>query len=103
MQYLILPHIDEAWWAGLTKEEQAQRIVAYGTYGDELRKAGAFVGAFRPQPSFAAKTVRVADGRTQVLDGPLAATKEQLSGVYVVDVPDFDAALSWAARNPAAG
>jgi hypothetical protein len=31
----------------------------------------------------------------------LAATKEQLSGVYVVDVPDLDAALSWAARNPA--
>ena len=103
MQCLLLPHIDEGWWAGLTTEEQGRRIAAYAAYGEALRKAGAFVGAFRPQPSFAAKTVRVSDGQTQVLDGPLAATKEQLSGVYVVDVPDLDAALSWAARNPAAG
>ena len=36
-------------------------------------------------------------------DGPYAATKEHLGGYYVIDVPDLDAALEWAARNPAAG
>ena len=47
-------------------------------------------------------TVRVVDGKTQVLDGPYAETKEQLAGYYLIDVPDLDAALSWAARCPGA-
>jgi len=38
-----------------------------------------------------------------VLDGPYAETKEQLGGYFLIDVPDLDAALSWAARCPAAG
>jgi hypothetical protein len=29
-------------------------------------------------------------------------TKEQLGGYFMIDVPDLDAALSWAARCPAA-
>lgn len=90
MQYLLWPHIDEAAWAAQPQVEQQRRIGRFG----------AFVGAYRPQPSAAAKTVRIADGTPQVLDGPYATTKEQLSGVYIVDVRDLDAALSWAARNP---
>ena len=52
--------------------------------------------------SNSATTVRVRDGRTEVLDGPYADTKEQLGGFYMVDVPDLDAALAWAARCPGA-
>src|SRR3954466_5579371 len=47
-------------------------------------------------------TVRTPDGKPQVLDGPYAETKEQLGGYYIVDVPDLDAAISWAMRCPAA-
>jgi len=49
-----------------------------------------------------ATTVRVADGKTQVLNGPYAETREQLGGYFLVDVPNLDAALSWAARCPGA-
>jgi hypothetical protein len=38
-----------------------------------------------------------------VQDGPYADTKEQLGGLFVIDVPDLDTALDWAARCPAAG
>lgn len=102
MRHLLLPHIDEGAWRALTKAEQDGMIAAYAVYGGELRKAGALVGAYRPQPSSSAKTVRVTDGAPTVLDGPHADTPEQLSGVYIIDVPDLDAALSWAMRNPAA-
>jgi hypothetical protein len=37
-----------------------------------------------------------------VLDGPYADSKEQLGGLFIIDVPDLDAAISWAARCPAA-
>jgi hypothetical protein len=38
-----------------------------------------------------------------VLDGPYADSKEQVGGFYIIDAPDLDAALSWAARCPAVG
>jgi hypothetical protein len=47
-------------------------------------------------------TVRVVEGRTQVLDGPYAETKEQLVGFHIIEAPDLDAAISWAARSPTA-
>jgi len=36
------------------------------------------------------------------LDGPFVESKEQLGGYFLIDVADLDAALSWAARCPAA-
>ncbi len=47
-----------------------------------------------------ATTVRMQDGKRHVQDGPYADTKEQLGGYFVVDVPDLDMALDWAARCP---
>ena len=45
---------------------------------------------------------RKSDKRT-VHDGPYADSKEQLGGFYVIDVPDLDAALAWAAQMPLLG
>ena len=53
---------------------------------------------FLPSPG-----LRVAAGRTQVLDGPYVDSKEQLGGYFLIDVADLDGAISWAARCPAAG
>jgi hypothetical protein len=77
-------------------------IAAYGAYTEAVTKAGILAGSNRLRPTSDATTVRVANGKTQVLDGPYAETKEQLGGYYMIDVPDLDAALSWAARCPAA-
>ena len=49
-----------------------------------------------------ATTVRIRDGKRIVQDGPFADTKEQLGGYFVIEVPDLDAALEWAARAPSA-
>lgn len=49
-----------------------------------------------------ATTLKLDDGRRLVQDGPYADTKEQLGGFYIINVPDLDAALEWAARIPAA-
>jgi len=65
-----------------------------------LVKAGAMQGGQRLRPASDATSVRVRGGKTEVLNGPYAETREQLGGYYVIDVPDLDAALSWAARCP---
>ena len=54
-------------------------------------------------PAWSRVGSRVANGKSQVLDGPYADSKEQLGGYFMIDVPDLDTAISWAARCPAAG
>jgi hypothetical protein len=44
----------------------------------------------------------VREGKTEVHNGPFIETREQLGGYYLIDVPDLDAALKWAARCPGA-
>ncbi len=103
MKYLLMAYVNEGGFASMTKEQQEQGAAAYMAYGEALAKAGVAVGSNRLQPSTAATTVRVANGKSQVLDGPYADSKEQLGGYFMIDVPDLDTAISWAARCPAAG
>ena len=103
MQYLMMLYVNEAGWTKLSKAEQEQGVAAYTAYTEALTKAGVLKGANRLQPSASATTVRNANGKTQVLDGPYVDSKEQLGGYYLIDVPDLDAALSRAARCPAVG
>jgi hypothetical protein len=102
MKYMLLIYRDEAAFKAAPKTAAEQTTAAYFAYGEALKQAGVLVGADRLDWSSAASTVRVANGKTQVLDGPYAETKEQLGGFFTIDVPDLDAALTWAARCPGA-
>ena len=102
MQYLFMLYADESGWSKMTKSQQEQGYAAYMAYTEALKKAGVYQGSNRLQPISAATTVRLADGKSQVLDGPYIESKEQLGGYYLVDVPDLDTAISWAARCPGA-
>ncbi len=102
MQYLLLIYSDEGGWSNLTQAQQEQGMAAYNAFNEALTKAGVLKSSNRLQPSSNSTTVRVADGKSQVVDGPFADSKEQLGGFYVIDVPDLDAAISWAARCPGA-
>lgn len=102
MQYLLLIYGSEAGMLAATKEQSSQMHAAYGAYTEAMKKAGVIVGGERLKPTSTATSVRVAKGKTEVLNGPYAETKEQLGGYYMIDVPDLDAALSWAARCPGA-
>jgi hypothetical protein len=102
MQYLLLIYGNEAGMQSATKAQTEQMMAAYGAYTEAVKKAGILASANRLKPTTTASSVRIANGKTEVLDGPYAETKEQLAGYYLIDVPDLDAALSWAARCPGA-
>lgn len=101
MQYILALYVDEAGWSKLTEVQQKQGMAAYFAYNEALSKAGVLRGVGRLQPSATATTVRISEGKTQVLDGPYTDSKEQLGGFYLLELPDLDAALDWAARCPA--
>jgi hypothetical protein len=85
---------DPAVWAQVTEEYQA--------YTAELDAAGVRLAGEALQPNPTATSVRVRDGRTITTDGPFAETKEGLGGFYLIEAPDLDAALGWAAKCPGA-
>src|SRR5260370_39393511 len=103
MQYLLMLHAEEGAWDRMTKEQQQQGYAAYMAYTEALKQAGTLRGSNRLRPSSAATTVRVANGKPQVLDGPYVESKEQIGGYYLIDVTDLDPAISLAGRGPGAG
>jgi hypothetical protein len=103
MQYILMLYANEAAWPKMTKTEQEQGVAAYSAYTEALAAAGVLKAGARLSPTSAATTVRIEGEKPVVLDGPYADSKEQLGGYYLIDVPDLDAALSWAARCPGAG
>jgi hypothetical protein len=104
MQYMILIYGDEKSFAMMAGDAEAQKAMyaAYTRYGADLREAGVLRGGGELKPTLSATTVRVKNGKVVTTDGPFAETKEQLGGYYLIDVPDLDRAVQWAARCPAA-
>ena len=102
MKYILMDYVNEAGWPQLANADKERWLGAYMAYMEAMKKAGVLQSSAGLQPTSTATTVRVADGKAQVLDGPYADSKEQLGGFHIIDVADLDAALSWAARCPTA-
>lgn len=102
MKYMLLIHSDEGREATMTPAEGEEMMAAYGAYAQALAQAGVMVGGERLRPTSDATVVRTVGGKAQVLNGPFAETREQFGGYFMIEVPDLDAAISWAARCPGA-
>ncbi len=97
MRFMMLIHHDEN---ALDAAAYKELATEYGAFMEALAKAEGCSAGERLQSSTLATTVRQHDGKTEVLDGPYADTKEQLAGYFVVDVPSVDEAIVWAKRCP---
>ena len=99
MKYALLVHQPQEYF---DRRDDAAAGAAGRAYGEALQAAGVFVGGAGLVSPRAATTVSVRNGKRQVHDGPYAETKEFLAGFGIIEVPNLDAALEWAARHPAA-
>ena len=102
MQYLLMIYGDEAAELAASEADNAALMAAYGAYAAAMAEAGVMIGGERLHPTSMATTVRLRGGKTEVLNGPYADTREQLGGYFLIEAPDLDAALMWAARCPSA-
>lgn len=75
---------------------------AYFALNRRMKEAGVMVAGDALHPSATATSVRKRGDRVETMDGPFAETREHLGGYYIIDCPDLDQALHWAAQIPGA-
>ena len=97
-QYLLAVHHPEG-DTGLSDEEMQQSFTDVDAFNAEVQSAGAWVFAGGLHPPSTATVVRSQGGQVVTTDGPYAETKEQLGGFWIIQAPDLDAALGWAAKG----
>ncbi|MGQ0567752.1 MAG: YciI family protein [Gemmobacter sp.] len=101
MQFTILCYETAADFARRTDPvESGPYWAGWSAYGATLAQAGVFVSGAGLLPPAMAATVRTGGGGRTVQDGPFAEVREQLGGFFVIEVPNMEAALDWAARAP---
>jgi hypothetical protein len=97
MEYLLLIYEDEK---RFSQGYDPAELVEYRAFGQKF--APAIRGGKALQPTNAAATVRLRDGKPLTTDGPFAETKEQLGGFYLVEAASRDEAVAVAANIPGA-
>ena len=104
MRYTILCYGNEDAVGTWTKEQEAKVMAGLEDVGMRLTRAGKLGMSLRLLPTTSATTLRKSQNPPLVIDGPFAETKEQLLGLYIVDVDDLedvlDVARQLAVANP---
>jgi hypothetical protein len=102
MRYALLIHYPQPAVSALTDEQIKEGMAAFQAYAKALDAAGVLRSAEVLQTIASATSVSMKQGKLHVQDGPFADTKEAFAGLFMIDVPDLDAALAWAEKCPAA-
>ena len=102
MRYALLIHYPQPAVSKVSDEEMKAGMAAFQSYAKALQDSGVLLSAEILDTVANATSVSVRQGKLHVQDGPFADTKESFAGIFVLDVPDLDAALAWAERCPAA-
>jgi hypothetical protein len=102
MRYLCLIYENEKNWSTMPKDQTDAVMAEYGAYTQGIKDSGHYIGGNALQPTPAATTLRVRNGKVSATDGPFAETKEQLGGYYLIDAKDLNDAIQVASKIPSA-
>lgn len=102
MQYLALIYAAPEAAPKYGTPEFGAMLAGYTAFTAKLKADGAHVAGDGLKPVETATSVRVRGGKVETMDGPFAETKEHLAGYYLINVPDLDTALKYAAQIPTA-
>ena len=99
-QYLmsVWHDADFDWEIDFDSPDTKRMFAQVGALNEEMMAAGIWVFANGLQSPSTATTLRSEGGKVSMIDGPYAETKEQMGGFWVINAPDFDAALGWARK-----
>jgi hypothetical protein len=102
MQYMLLLYGDPSREPAFGTPEFDVMMKGYSDFSSLLKSDGVLKGGEGLQGIETATSLRVRGSKVETMDGPFAETREHLGGYYIMDVPDLDTALRYAAKVPAA-
>lgn len=102
MQYMLLIYNDPSLEPAYGTPEFEAMMGGFFAANDKMKADGVLRSGEGLQGVETATSVRVRSNKVETMDGPFAETRETLGGYYVIDVPDLDAALTYAAMIPSA-
>ena len=100
MQYMLLIYSSPASEPTYGTAEFQAMMAGFSAFNDKAGADGVLRGGEALKPIDTATSVRVRGGKVETMDGPFAETREHLGGYFIVNVPNLDVALEWAARAP---
>lgn len=100
MQYLLLVYIDPALMEKLPPEQFDSEMRQCLLHADEMQREGSLRAFQQLEAPSSAKSLRMRGGKTSILDGPFAETKEVLAGFNLVEAASLDDALRMAQEFP---
>ena len=84
--------------AGVMPSEKL--LTDMGKFNEELVNAGVMLAAEGLHPSSKGARVKFSGGKTTVIDGPFAETKELVAGYWMWQVKSKEEAIEWLKRAP---
>lgn len=102
MNYMLLIYSDPAREPAYGTPDFHTMMGGFFALNERMKADGVLRGGDGLQGVETATSLRIKGGRVETMDGPFAETREHLGGYYVIDVPDLDAALGYAAMIPSA-
>lgn len=102
MKYLALIYAAQGAGPQVNTPEMGALMGAYQAAGQAYDQAGVRLAGEALQPVETATSIRIRDGKTELMDGPFAETKEQLGGFYLFDCDTLDDAIKYAKMIPTA-
>ena len=102
MRFMVIVKADKDSEAGRLPSEKL--LADMTTYNEELAKAGVMLAGEGLHPSSKGARVRFDDkGKTSVIDGPFAETKELVAGFWLWKCASLDEAINWLKKAPFEG
>ena len=101
MRVMMLIRSDDPTEAGLLPSEEC--FTAMGHYNEMLVNAGVMKGGEGLRPSSKGARVRIERGKTTIIDGPFAESKELVAGYFMLETKSLAEAIDWAKRMPTVG
>ena len=102
MQYMILIYSDPSKEPAYGTPEFQEMMAGFFAANDRMKEDGVMRSGEALRGVETATSLRIRSGKVETMDGPFAETREHLGGYYVIDVPDLDSALKYAALLPSA-
>ena len=98
MRFMVIVKANKDSEAGVMPSEKM--LTEMGKFNEELVKAGVMLAADGLHASSKGARVKFSDGKTTVIDGPFAETKELIAGYWIWQVKSLEEAIEWLKRAP---